>query len=81
MLPNRLFVKVTPNARKNDILADAINESGKRQLSVKITAPPEDGKANQALLKFLAHYLCVKKNQLILVSGLTSRNKVIEIKP
>ena len=48
-------------------------------LKVKVAAPPEKGKANQCLLKFLAKELSVKKNAVSILSGKTSPIKQIRI--
>lgn len=48
-------------------------------LKVKVSAAPEKGKANQALIKFLAEQLSVKKNAISIISGQTSPIKQIQI--
>ncbi|MFZ2149111.1 MAG: DUF167 domain-containing protein [Sedimentisphaerales bacterium] len=48
-------------------------------LKVKVSAPPEKGKANQCLLKFLAKQLGVKKNTVSIISGKTSPVKNIQV--
>jgi uncharacterized protein (TIGR00251 family) len=48
-------------------------------LKIKVTAPPEKGKANQCLIKFLAEYLEVKKNVISIISGQTNPVKHIQI--
>ena len=48
-------------------------------LKVKVAAPPEKGKANQCLLKFLAKELGLKKNALSILSGKTSPIKQIQV--
>ncbi len=48
-------------------------------LKVKLTAPPVDGKANKALLEFLAKRLGIGKSQLQIIAGHTSREKQIEV--
>lgn len=75
----KLFVKVTPNAKQNQVVDDNIDLLGNRSLKVKVNQPPEDGKANKAVIEILAKYFEVKKSTVIISSGLTSRNKVIEI--
>ena len=49
------------------------------RLKVAVTAPPEDGKANRGLCEFLAEQLDVKKSEVNVVSGLTSRRKEVLI--
>ena len=48
-------------------------------LKVAITAPAEDGKANKALVKLLAEQLDIKKDNIEIVSGHTSRTKTLKI--
>jgi len=48
-------------------------------LKIKVSAPPEKGKANQCLLKFLAKELGVKKSAVVILSGQTSPFKRVQI--
>lgn len=68
-------VKVQPRASRNEITGwqgDA--------LKIRLTAPPVDGEANQACLKFLAAFFQVARRQVNITSGLKSRTKTIEIR-
>ena len=68
----KLKVKITPNAKKNEI------KSFKEEiLYVKISAPPIGGKANRELLKFFEKIFKVKNIKI--VSGEKSRLKIIDI--
>jgi uncharacterized protein (TIGR00251 family) len=70
-----LAVRVTPRASKNkivDILSDGT-------IKVHLTAPPVEGKANAALIKFLAKVLDVPQNQLEVVAGTGGRDKLISV--
>jgi uncharacterized protein (TIGR00251 family) len=67
-------VKVVPRSSKTAI-AGLLGG----MLKVKIASPPEKGKANQALIVFLADTLGVKKNTLKITSGLSSQIKTIQI--
>jgi uncharacterized protein (TIGR00251 family) len=69
-----LPVKVVPGSSKTSIagLLDGM-------LKVKVSAPPEKGKANQCLIDFLAKKLSVKKNNIKIISGSTNPAKRIEI--
>lgn len=49
-------------------------------LKVYVNASATENKANIAIVKVLSEYLKVKKNNLIIVSGLKSRNKIIQLK-
>ena len=67
-------VKVHPRAKKNVItgeLGDA--------LKVSLTAPPIEGRANQACVEFFANLLKVQRSSVTIASGQTSRNKVIRV--
>jgi len=67
-------IRVHPRARKNSItgeLGDA--------LKVALTAPPIDGRANEACIEFFANLLAVQRSAVSIVSGETSRNKVIRV--
>jgi uncharacterized protein len=69
-----LAVRVHPGARKNSVTgvhADAVK--------IALTAPPVDGKANEALIAFLADTLRLPRARIVLVSGLTSRAKMLRI--
>lgn len=71
----RLEVLVQPRSSKNHIVGEF-----EGALKVKLTAPPVEGEANQALLAFLAQHLKLAKSQLRLARGESSRHKSIEIK-
>ena len=49
-------------------------------LKMRVAAPPVDGKANRALIGFLAQVLSVPKSSVEIKSGLTSRRKVIQVR-
>ena len=76
----KISVKVIPNAKQNEVVDDAFDLLGARILKVKVNQPPEDGRANKAVIEILADYFKVKKSAIIIVTGETSRNKIIEIK-
>ncbi len=69
----RLNVRVIPNAKQNKIV-----DEGSR-LKIYLTAPAVDGKANKALIEFLAEHFNKKRNQIKLLKGMKIRDKVIEI--
>lgn len=68
-------IKLTPSARKTEIIKQSANF-----WRVKLTAPPEKGKANEALIKLAADYFKVPKSSVLLKSGKASRYKIIDIK-
>jgi uncharacterized protein len=67
-------VKVHPRAKKNAITGEAGDA-----LKLAITAPPVDGKANDACIEFFAKLLKVPRSSVTIAAGLTSRNKVIRV--
>jgi len=67
-------VKVHPRAKKNAVtgeLGDA--------LKVALTAPPVEGKANEACIEFFANLLEVPRSSVSIAAGQSSRNKVIRV--
>jgi uncharacterized protein (TIGR00251 family) len=67
-----LSVKLQPRASKNEIGAPLGDE-----LKIKVTAPPVDAAANQALVEFLAEKLGCSRGKVELLRGHTSRHKII----
>lgn len=52
---------------------------GNGLVKIKVTAAPSKGKANEAVIKLLAKELGIKKSQIAIVSGETSKIKIIEL--
>jgi hypothetical protein len=69
-----LSVKLQPRASANEI-ADALGN----ELRIKVTAPPVDAAANEALVKLLAQHLDCPRNRVELVRGHTSRHKTVKL--
>ena len=69
-----LTLHIQPGAKKTE-LAGLHGEA----LKIRLAAPPVDGKANEALLRFVAERLQLPKSAVTLKSGQTSRHKVLEI--
>lgn len=74
--PQGLDIKIraVPRASKNEI--QGIYDGA---LKVRLTSPPIDGKANQALIKFLSKTLGISKAQIELTRGQTGRSKTLRI--
>jgi uncharacterized protein len=69
-------VKVIPGAPRTeikDMMADGT-------IKIAIAAAPEKGKANQALIEFLAEEFGVRKNNIVIISGAGARIKLVKIK-
>lgn len=75
----KISVKIIPNAKQNEVVEDIVDLLGVRVLKVKVNQPPEDGKANKALIDVLAEYFKVKKNSVEIIAGKISRNKIVQI--
>ena len=74
----RLRVRVTPRASKT-ALAGIVDIEGRPALAIRLAAPPVDGSANNALVTFLASALHMPKSRIQIVSGETSRLKLVAL--
>jgi hypothetical protein len=74
----RLAVRVTPNARADAIMID-VDSGGIARLHIRVTATPEDGKANAAVIALLAKALGMRKTALRIVKGQSARTKLIAL--
>ncbi len=70
-----LAVRVTPRSSKNEIV-EVLNDG---TIKVHLTAPPVEGKANEALVKFLAEVLDVAPSRIEVVAGANGRDKLISV--
>ena|SRR5215510_10269729 len=70
----RLLVKAVPGARRDEI-AGRLGE----RLKVRVAAPPEGGKANQAICDLLAAALGVRARDVLIVAGQSRAEKTVEI--
>jgi hypothetical protein len=70
----RITVKVQPRAKATRVVGRMENA-----YKLQLSAPPVDGKANEACIAFLAELAGVAKSRVRIVMGLTSRMKVVEI--
>ena len=69
-----LAIRIQPRASKNEVIR---REDG--GIKIRLTAPPVDGAANEALVRFLADTFSVSKSQVEIISGHTSRDKIVRI--
>lgn len=69
-----LLVKLQPRASRNEI-GEALGD----ELRIKVTAPPVDAAANEALIKLLAEHFDCPRNHVVLARGQTSRHKTIKL--
>jgi uncharacterized protein (TIGR00251 family) len=69
-----ITIRVHPGARRN-----AVTGIHDEAVKIALTAPPVDGKANEALIAFLADTLRLPRARIAIVSGLISRTKLLRI--
>jgi uncharacterized protein (TIGR00251 family) len=76
MMSNNLTIKikVEPRSSKSEIVG-AYGDA----LKVKLTSPPVEGKANKELIELLSKKLKVRKKDIEIISGQSSKNKVVKI--
>ncbi|HRN50508.1 MAG TPA: DUF167 domain-containing protein [Anaerolineales bacterium] len=70
-----LAIRVTPRASRNEIVEILPDNT----IKIRLTAPPVDGKANEALIEFLSKVLSVPKARIDIVAGQTGRDKLVTI--
>ena len=70
-----LTVRVTPRARRTEVAG--VRDDG--TLKIRLAAPPVEGKANEALIKFLAGLLGVRKRRIEIVAGHRGLDKIVSI--
>jgi uncharacterized protein len=75
----RLAVRLTPNGGRDAVDGVELNGNGEAHLKVRVSDVPEKGKANKALIAFLAKRIGVAKSSITLVSGDTARQKILRI--
>ncbi len=70
----KIFVKVKPKTKEEKVLKiDDIN------FKVQVKEPAEKGKANRAVIRVLADYFSISQSDIEIVSGSTSKTKIIQI--
>jgi uncharacterized protein (TIGR00251 family) len=67
-------VRVQPRARRNAIVGELEDA-----LKIALTAPPVDGRANEACIEFFADLLNVPRASVTIASGQSSRNKIVRV--
>ena len=70
-----LAIRVTPRASRNEIV-EVLNDG---TVKIRLTAPPVEGQANQALIAFLADVLDIAPSRLEILVGHNSRDKLVSI--
>jgi len=67
-------IKIKTNSRKNEV---TLSEDG--TLTIFVTVPPVEGKANEKLIELLSEYFKKPKQCISIVAGLRSKTKIVEI--
>ena len=75
----RVALRVTPRAGRDRIEGITADADGKSILKLSVTAAPEDGKANAAVLKLLAKAWSVPRTALSVASGAAARRKIVHV--
>lgn len=87
----RIYVKVLPRSSKNEVCPvksslirgaeqfNRVNQNFYGEYKVKLTAPPVDGKANEALIEILAEHFNFPKSRIKIVGGKSAKTKIIDI--
>jgi uncharacterized protein (TIGR00251 family) len=75
----RLVVRLSPNARADRIGGVLPAAGGGQALAAAVTAPPEGGRANAALLRLLARSWRLPRRDLSIVAGAAGRQKIVHI--
>ncbi len=70
-----LAIRVTPRARRDEIVAVLADGT----IKIRLNAPPVEGKANEALIEFLAKVLRVPRSRIEIRAGGTGRDKLVSI--
>jgi uncharacterized protein len=75
----RLALRLTPRASRNGVDGIADDAEGRPVLKLRLVAPPVEGAANKALIAFLAKTLSLRKADITIRSGETSRIKILHL--
>lgn len=70
----KIAVQISPNAKKTEVLGVLDNA-----LKIKLQAQPIEGKANEALVKYLAGALSVARSGVVITHGHTNKRKLVEV--
>lgn len=75
----RLALRLTPRASRNGVDGVMADAEGRSLLKLRLAAPPVEGAANEALIAFLAKTLSLRKADITIRSGETSRIKILHL--
>ena len=75
----RLALRLTPRASRNGVDGVVADAEGRPLLKLRLVAPPVEGAANEALVAYLAKTLGLRKADIVIRSGETSRVKILNL--
>lgn len=75
----RVRVRVTPRASSDAVKGTIVDDAGRAALAVQVTAAPEDGRANDAVVALLARQWRLPRSSLTVVQGAAARIKVLHV--
>ena len=75
----RLTLRVRAGARRTEFAGQYADGRGKDVWKLQVAAPPVDGKANEAIVRFLSKFAGVASSAVRIVSGFTSATKIVEL--
>jgi uncharacterized protein (TIGR00251 family) len=75
----RVTVRLSPQAGAEGLIGIVISADGRRVLKASVTAPAQNGRANEALLQLLARAWHLPRRDLSIVAGSTSRSKAVRL--
>jgi uncharacterized protein YggU (UPF0235/DUF167 family) len=78
-VPVRFAVRLTPRGGREALAGWEQTADGQRYLRARVAAPPEAGKANEALVRLIAKKLHMATSKVQIVSGATARMKIVEV--
>ena len=70
----KLTIKVKTNAKEN-----AVEEGPGGELQVRVKAPPQEGRANEAVIEVLAAHFKIPKSRVAIVGGFKSKTKIVRL--
>jgi uncharacterized protein (TIGR00251 family) len=75
----RVVIRLSPRAKSNRLLGIVPTAEGGRTVKVSVTAPAQDGQANEALLQLLSQAWRLPRRDLSLAAGAGSRSKIVRV--
>ena len=76
---SKIIVRVTPRSGRDEVMGRKVFDDGVEAVCVRVTAPPDGGKANKAVCKAVADSLDIPKSAVEVVSGATARRKQLAV--